>query len=71
MASGLWSKCNTPSMSLFILDMLEVWPDRRLLLVLDGAGWHKARALPLPERLRLLHLPPYTTGVQSHRTHLG
>lgn len=60
MASGLWGKCNTPSMSLFILEMLEVWPDRRLLLVLDGAGWHKAKALPLPERLRLLHLPPYT-----------
>jgi transposase len=47
-------------MSLFILQMLEHWPDHRVLLVLDGAGWHKARALPLPERLRLLHLPPYT-----------
>ena len=60
MASGLCSRCNTPSMSLFISDMLEAWPDWRLLLVLDGAGWHKARALPLPERLRLLHLPAYT-----------
>jgi hypothetical protein len=41
--------------------MLEAWPDRRLLLVLNGAGCHKARALPLPERLRLLHMPPYTS----------
>jgi hypothetical protein len=32
---------------------------QRLLLVLDGAGRHKAKALPLPERLRLWHLPPY------------
>ena len=46
-------------MSLFLLEMLTVWPDRQLLLILDGAGWHKARALPVPERLRLLHLPPY------------
>ena len=60
LAFGLWSKCNTPSMSLLILDLLAAWPDRRLLLVLDGAGWHKAKALPLPERLRLLHLPAYT-----------
>lgn len=31
-----------------------------MLLVLDGAGWHKARILPVPERLRLVYLPPYT-----------
>jgi len=29
------------------------------LLILDGAGWHRARALPVAERLRLWHLPPY------------
>jgi transposase len=46
-------------MSLFLLDLLGVWPDEPILLVLDGAGWHKARALPVPERLRLWHLPPY------------
>lgn len=60
LASGLWAKCNTPSMSLFLLDLLDVWPDGRLRLILDGAGWHKAKALPLPERLQLLYLPPYT-----------
>jgi transposase len=59
LAWGLWPKCNTASMSLFLLELLAVWPDRQLLLILDGAGWHKARALPVPERLRLLHLPPY------------
>ena len=59
LAWGLWPKCNAASMSLFLLELLAVWPDRQLLLILDGAGWHKARALPVPERLRLLHLPPY------------
>ncbi len=59
LAWNRWPKCNTATMSLFLLDVLAAWPDRRLLLVLDGAGWHKARALPVPERLRLLHLPPY------------
>lgn len=53
-------KCNTASMSLFLLELLAAWPDQRLLLFLDGAGWHKSRQLPIPERLRLVHLPPYT-----------
>lgn len=57
---ALSGKCNTASMSLFLLDVLAAWPDRRVLLVLDGAGWHKARILPVPERLRLVYLPPYT-----------
>jgi transposase len=60
LAWELWKKCNTSSMSLFLLHCLTVWPDGRLLLVLDGAGWHKARLLPVPERMHLLHLPPYT-----------
>ncbi|MBK9989929.1 MAG: IS630 family transposase [Verrucomicrobia bacterium] len=53
-------KCNTASMSLFLLELLAAWPDQRLLLFLDGAGWHKSRQLPIPERLRLVYLPPYT-----------
>jgi transposase len=44
----------------FLLQILEQWPDRRVILFLDGAGWHKSRRLPLPERLRLIHLPPYS-----------
>jgi transposase len=52
-------KCNTAEMSLFLLDVLIAWPDEPILLVLDGAGWHKARALPVSERMSLWHLPPY------------
>lgn len=28
-------------------------------MVLDGAGWHKARSLEVPNNMRLLSLPPY------------
>ena len=31
-----------------------------ILMVLDGAGWHDARALNLPENITLLALPPYS-----------
>lgn len=53
-------KCNTAAMSRFLLELLALWPDERLLLFLDGAGWHRSRQLPVPERLRLELLPPYT-----------
>ena len=30
------------------------------MLILDGAGWHGAKALVLPDNLSLLTLPPYS-----------
>lgn len=33
--------------------------DCHMLLILDGAGWHKSQALRIPDNLTLLHLPPY------------
>lgn len=31
-----------------------------VVLVLDGAGWHVAKALNVPENITLLHLPAYS-----------
>lgn len=53
-------KCNTAAMSHFLLELLAFWPDERLLLFLNGAGRHRPRRLPVPERLRLEFLPPYS-----------
>jgi hypothetical protein len=33
---------------------------RHVVLVLDGAGWHVAKALKVPSNITLLHLPPYS-----------
>jgi len=35
-------------------------PDTQVILVLDQAGWHVAKALRVPENVTLLHLPPYS-----------
>ena len=53
-------RCNTGSMSQFILGLLEAYPDRRMVMFLDGAGWHRSKQLPVPERLRMESLPAYT-----------
>jgi len=58
--ASLSPRCNTDAMSRFLLDVLDRWPDQRLLLFLDGAGWLKSKRLPVAERLRLELLPAYT-----------
>ncbi len=37
----------------------EAGPDTHVVLVLDGAGWHKAKSLKVPTSMTLLFLPPY------------
>ena len=34
--------------------------DVHVILVLDGAGWHVAKALEVPSNMTLLPLPPYS-----------
>ena len=39
-------------------------PDKRVLLVLDGAGWHTPGTLSVPEGIELVFLPPYSPELQ-------
>lgn len=38
--------------------------DRRIVLVVDGAGWHVARDLVVPDGIHLVFQPPYSPEVQ-------
>lgn len=38
----------------------QVGPTRHVVLVLDNAGWHVAKALKVPDHITLLYLPPYS-----------
>ena len=42
--------------------------DRRIVLVLDNAGWHGESGLAVPDGLRLLFQPAYTPEVQPAET---
>jgi hypothetical protein len=37
---------------------------KRVLLVLDGAGWHRSTQLTCPEGIELVFLPPYSPEIQ-------
>lgn len=39
-------------------------PHKRVVLVLDGAGWHRSAQLILPDGIELLFLPPYSPEIQ-------
>ena len=50
---------NTECMGIFLNEVASRHPSDRIVLVLDGAGWHKATTLSIPKNMRLLPLPPY------------
>lgn len=38
----------------------ELDPKDHAVLIMDQAGWHKARALTIPDNISVLFLPPYS-----------
>ena len=52
--------CNTDCMNIFLNHLSNSYPNDRIVLVCDGAAWHKAKALEIPQNIRLVFIPPYT-----------
>ena len=52
--------CNTDCMNVFLDHLSASYPDDIIVLVCDGAAWHKAKSLLIPENIRLVFIPPYT-----------
>ena len=52
--------CNTVCMNIFLEALSKQFPDDLILLCCDGAAWHKAGSLHVPENVRLFFIPPYT-----------
>lgn len=48
------------AMSIFLEEVARHHPEEFILMVLDGAGWHRANDLTVPENMRLEALPPYS-----------
>lgn len=51
---------NAETMSLFLAEVAQRHSQDYILMVLDGAGWHRARELIIPSNMRLVFLPPYS-----------
>lgn len=58
---------NTPAMSAVLAEfaaLVGAGQDKRVLLVLDRAGWHVSKDLVIPEGIHLVHLPASTPELQ-------
>ena len=51
---------NGTCMNSYLHDLSQTLGTRKVLLIMDGAGWHKAKHLALPHNIRLRYLPPYS-----------
>ena len=48
---------NTICMNVFLKELSGRYPEDTILLVCDGATWHKSEALVVPDNIRLIFLP--------------
>ena len=60
MDSLVLPEANSEAMSLFLREVSDRHNDELIIMVLDGAGWHRAKDLDVPENMRLIFLPPYS-----------
>ena len=52
--------CSTNCMNTFLEELAKQYPQDQILLVCDGAAWHKSKTLKVPANITLLGIPPYT-----------
>lgn len=52
--------CNTDCMNVFLKHLSDSYPTDKIVLVCDGAAWHKSKGLSIPHNIRLVFIPPYT-----------
>jgi transposase len=48
------------AMSVFLAEVSQRHANEFILMVLDGAGWHRAKRLQVPANMRLIPLPPWS-----------
>ena len=58
---------NGKCMQLFLDEVARRYPDENIVMVLDGAGWHKS-PFQLADNLRLIFLPPYAPELNPQNT---
>lgn len=60
MFSLILPEVSTEAMSVYCRELSESYPDRKILMFMDKAGWHVSKNLKLPNNLTIDFLPPYS-----------
>lgn len=51
---------NSSCLNVFLQEFSKDYPNDKILLVMDGAGWHKSKKLEIPNNVEIIYLPPYS-----------
>jgi len=51
---------NSQCMQLFMTEVASRYPTENIIMIVDGAGWHKSLSFTMPQNLRLVFLPAYS-----------
>lgn len=60
MISLILPHVNAYCLTIFLKEMSHQFPNDQIILVLDGAGWHRAKDLEIPQNIEIVYLPPYS-----------
>ena len=60
MDSLILPNVNGACMQIFLDEVAARHAGERIVMIVDGAGWHRGESLKLPANLRLVKLPPYS-----------
>ena len=63
MISLILPEASTAMMNLFLEEVSQAFPTHFIVMQVDGAGWHSANELVIPENIRLIKQPPYSPEV--------
>jgi transposase len=58
--SLLLPEVNTKMMNLYLEELSKEYKDKKILLIMDQAGWHKSKKLKVPENIEIEYQPPYS-----------
>ena len=47
-------------MNVFLKELSKTYSNDMILLICDGAVWHKSKTLKIPNNIQIMHIPPYT-----------
>jgi len=60
MTSLILPYANTDMMNLFLEEVSHDFKEYFVILLVDGAGWHRSQDLKIPENIRLIQQPSYS-----------
>ena len=57
--SYLLPQVNTECFNAYLSEMSKEMVGRKIVLIMDSAGWHKSCNLKIPDNIEIIYLPPY------------